>query len=78
MKCMRGDGFRDADSDCGPTDGALDDGLVQMVAATLAGDGIDVRPRGREDPLPRPFPRGARILGLFQNFVTMGSTTREA
>ena len=44
-------------------DGALDDGLVQVVAAALACDLVDVLPGGGEDPLPSPFTRGGGILG---------------
>ena len=32
----------------------LNDGLVQMMSAALAGDPIDVTACGRENPLPGP------------------------
>jgi len=38
-------------------DGALDSGLVQMVAPDLAGLGVQVCARRREQPLPPPLAR---------------------
>src|SRR5512133_3293561 len=43
-------------------DGALEDGLVKMMAAPLAGRSIDVEPGRGKDPLPRPFARRPWIL----------------
>jgi len=40
----------------------LHDRLVEVVPAALTGSGIDVGPRGREDPLPSPLPPGHRVL----------------
>jgi hypothetical protein len=42
--------------------GALQDGLVQMVAAALTGGPVEVVPRGWEDPLPGPVTAGVRVL----------------
>jgi hypothetical protein len=35
---------------------------VEMMAATLAGEPVHVEPCGGEDPLPRPFAPGMRVL----------------
>ena len=43
-------------------DRALDDGLVQMMAATLAADAVHIMTRGGEDPLPAELAPGVRIL----------------
>lgn len=43
-------------------DRPLDGGLVEVVAAALARDAVRIDARGREDPLPGPFSRGAGIL----------------
>src|SRR5882762_3493725 len=43
-------------------DGTLDDGLVQVVAAALAGEGIHIVPGGRECPLPAELASGVRVL----------------
>jgi hypothetical protein len=52
--------------DAGGTDrvlhGALENGFVEMVAATLAGNVVHVESRGREDPLPRPFTPSVWVL----------------
>lgn len=40
----------------------LHDRLVEVMPAALTGSGIDVGPRGREDPLPSPLPPGHRVL----------------
>src|SRR5206468_7829144 len=42
--------------------GALANGFVEMMAATLAGETVHVEPCGWKDPLPRPFAPGMRIL----------------
>jgi hypothetical protein len=41
---------------------ALENGFVEMMAATLAGEPVHVEPCGGEDPLPRPFAPGMRVL----------------
>src|SRR5207244_11777060 len=41
---------------------ALHDGLVEMMAAALAGNSLDVEPSGRKHPLPGPLAAGVRIL----------------
>ena len=41
---------------------ALENGLVEMVAAPLPGDAIHIESGGRKDPLPRPFASGMRVL----------------
>ena len=41
---------------------ALENGFVEVVAATLARDVVHIEARGREDPLPRLFARGIWIL----------------
>jgi hypothetical protein len=35
---------------------------VEMVAATLAGETVHAEPCGWENPLPRPFAPGLRVL----------------
>src|SRR5947208_12609726 len=40
----------------------LQNRLVEVVTASLAGLGLHVDPRRREDPLPRPFPSRIGIL----------------
>ena len=42
--------------------GSLENGLVEMVTASLAGETVHIESRGGEDPLPRPFPPGMRVL----------------
>ena len=42
--------------------GALENGFVEMVAATLAGETVHIESCGGEDPLPRPFASGMRVL----------------
>jgi hypothetical protein len=42
--------------------GTLENGFVQMVAATLPAETIHVESRGGEDPLPRPLAPGIRVL----------------
>ena len=44
------------------SDRPLKDGLMEVVTAVLAGCPIDVDSGGREDPLPRPFAAGVRVL----------------
>ena len=55
-----------APDDPGPARGVLDrpleDGLVQMMPAELAGEAVAVETRGREDPLPGSFSTGVRVL----------------
>jgi hypothetical protein len=46
----------------GILDGALHDGLMEVMAAALAGLSIDVEPGGGEYPLPGPLAEGVRIL----------------
>jgi hypothetical protein len=41
---------------------ALENGLVEMVAAPLPGDAIHIESGGRKDPVPRPFAPGMRVL----------------
>ena len=52
--------------DPGPARGVLDrplqDRLVQVVPAELAGQTVAVEACGREDPLPDPFSTGVRVL----------------
>jgi len=43
---------------------SLDHGLVKVVTAKLAGLASPIETRRREDPLPRPLPRGTRVLYL--------------
>src|SRR6266850_4009667 len=45
-----------------PLDGTLDDRLVQVMAAALAGESIHVVPSGREHPLPAELASGVRVL----------------
>ena len=42
--------------------GALQDGLVQVMTPALTRLAVDVKATGREDPLPQPFTAGVRIL----------------
>jgi hypothetical protein len=42
--------------------GALENGFVEMVAATLASEAVHIESCGGEDPLPRPFAPGVGIL----------------
>src|SRR5882762_6333913 len=42
-------------------DGTLDDGLVQVMAAALAGEAIHVVPGRRECPLPAELASGVRV-----------------
>jgi hypothetical protein len=57
------DALRDARVLHGSFDGALDRGLVEMMAEAAAGSFIDTDPRGWEYPLPGPFNRRIRIFG---------------
>src|SRR5258708_36426068 len=43
-------------------DGTLDDGLVQVMAAALAGEAIHVVPGRRERPLPAELASGVRVF----------------
>ena len=43
-------------------DGRLQNRFVEVVTAPLAGLGLHVDPRRREDPPPRPFPSRIGIL----------------
>src|SRR5512145_910105 len=45
-------------------EGALHDGLVEVVAAALAGRRVEVLALRREDPLPGPEPRGGGVLAV--------------
>jgi hypothetical protein len=51
-----GDGFGDPYSQRGGSESALDDGLMHMVPAALAGDEVAVVAAGGERPLPAPLP----------------------
>lgn len=42
----------------------LDHGFVPMVPVALASQSVDVIPRGRKDPLPRPFLIRVRVFAL--------------
>ena len=42
--------------------GALQHGLVQVMAAALARGAVDVEPGGRKGPVPRPLAAGVRVL----------------
>jgi hypothetical protein len=53
-KRMAGRRFRHTRRQHGGVKRPLNDGLVQMMWAALAGDPIDVTARGRENPLPGP------------------------
>ena len=57
-----GGGLREAGPQDGDPDGALDDGLVKVMAVTPARDRMAVGPGGGEDPLPGPF-AGSRRIG---------------
>src|SRR5205823_7251774 len=46
----------------GGADGALDDGLVEVVAAELAGRRVLVVTSGGKDPLPGPLVAGGGVL----------------
>jgi len=46
----------------GAADFALDDGLVQVMAARLAGLSVDVRTRRGKNPLPRELARAEGYL----------------
>src|SRR5580692_10239083 len=59
---VRARGLRNPSGADGRTHGPLDHGLVQVVAAALADLAIDVGTGRGEDPLPRPFTRGGRVL----------------
>lgn len=43
-------------------DGTLNDGFVEVVTAALVGFGVVVDAGGGEEPLPRPFAGGVRVL----------------
>jgi hypothetical protein len=61
---VRTHGFRDPSSSGGCTDGALNDGLVQMVTADFLTGRVDIGSGRGEDPLPNPLPRSVRVLAL--------------
>src|SRR5438309_7603876 len=46
----------------GALDGTLDDGLVQVMAAALAGESLHVVAGRREHPLPAELASGVRVL----------------
>ena len=50
--------------DGGSPDAALNDALVGMPPAALAGDGVAGDPAAGEDVLPAPLPAGVRVLAL--------------
>ena len=54
--------LRDPGAPDGFLDGTLQNRLVEVVTAPLAGLGLHVDPRRREDPPPRPFPSRIGIL----------------
>src|SRR5438876_2540074 len=54
--------LRDPGAPDGFLDGTLQNRLVEVVTAPLAGLGLHVDPRRREDPLPRPLPSRFGIL----------------
>src|SRR5438067_3711484 len=61
-ECMARCGLGEAHlADC-PMHRPLDHGLVQMVAAPLAGDRFEVRACRRKDPLPRPLAPRVGVL----------------
>ena len=62
---VRTDSLGNASGDGRASDGPLDDGFVQVVAAVLAGGLVDVSSGGREDPLPGPLAR-RRVIFLSQ------------
>ncbi|SRR6266536_275683 len=45
----------DARAESGGPDRALQDRFVEVMAAAVAGQSVDVDARGRKDPLPGPF-----------------------
>src|SRR5437899_6982328 len=61
-KCVARRAFRDSRSPHGIFHGSLEHGLVEVMAATLAGHAVDVEARSRKHPLPRPFASSVRIL----------------
>src|SRR5436853_4035860 len=46
----------------GVLEGTLQDRLVQVMPASLAGEPVHIHPRGGEDPLPGPLPSGVRVF----------------
>ena len=54
--------LRDPSPERGVLDDLLENGLVQVMPAHLAGVAIAIEACGREDPLPEPVAPGARIL----------------
>jgi hypothetical protein len=62
VKGMARGGLGDArGTDCVLHD-TLKNGFVQMMPAPLAREAVQVEPRGRKDPLPRPVAPGVWIL----------------
>jgi len=61
---VAGDPLRDSCRLRGPAYRALEDGLVEMMPASLAGGGVDVLASRWEDPLPEPLAAGVGELGV--------------
>jgi hypothetical protein len=61
---MRGGGLCDAGGARGGGNGPLHGALVQVVTANLAGLRRQIGSGRREEPLPRPLSRGARVLAV--------------
>jgi len=59
---VAGGRLRDAGEAYGLLHGALQDGLVQVVATPLARHSVDVEAGGRKHPLPYPLAPGVRVL----------------
>ena len=60
--CVRAGTLRDVGAPHGILRGTLEDGLVQVMAASLTGKAIDVDAGGGKDPLPGPLPARVWIL----------------
>src|SRR5690606_11346643 len=61
-EAVTGGALRDAGGEDRAADGALQDGLVEVMAAELAGDAIAVEAGRGEDPLPGPIAAGGGEL----------------
>lgn len=59
---VAGDALGNAGCRAGAADGALEHGLVQVPAPDLSGRPLRMRPRGGEEPLPRPLEVRERVL----------------
>lgn len=57
------DALREVSGQSRLSDGALNDGFVEVVTAAFAGLGVEVAASGREEPSPGPLTRSVWVFG---------------